>query len=159
MCYHCQMKNSQHIISLLKLQKPYAQLLIKDEVNLFKAAFLTPALKERIAYIYCKDSTLFFAVTHPSLCQEINYIGKQLLQALKDNQQKFPKLSKIQSIKAYIPRSVTQKHARTQNKEKIPYNEYANGDFINHCKEDSVLFDMFERIRLTIKNHHKNTKI
>ena len=157
------MKNSQHIISLLKLQKSYAPLRIKDEINLFKAAYLTPALKERIAYIYHKERTIFFAVTHPSLCQEINYIGKQLLQSIKDNPQKFPTLCKMDSIKAYIPRNFThnQTHTSThnQNATKIPYNEYAKGDFINHCEQDCVLFDTFERIRLLIKNHHKNTKI
>ena len=152
------MKSSQHIISLLKLQKSYAPLRLKDETNLFKAAYLTPALKKRIAYIYCKDSTLFFAVIHPSLCQEINYIGTQLLQSIKANPQKFPKLCKIDSIKAYIPRNLTQNHTSAQNINKTPYSEYAKGDFINHCERDSSLFDIFERIRQTIKNHHQDTQ-
>ena len=149
------MKSSKHIISLLKLQKKYEPLRLKDEINRFKAAYLTLALQKRILYIHTKNSTLFFAVTHPSLCQEINYISKGLLQTIKDNAQIFPSLCKLDSIKAYIPRENPRndKHIAQKNTDKTAYIEYAKGDFINHCEPDSELFNAFERIKLLIKNN------
>ena len=143
------MKDSKHIISLLKAQPEFAKLLIKDEINLFKAAYLTPYLQEQILFIFVKNQTLFFSAKHPAFCQEFNYTREQIIQTLRQYPQKFPTLSKLSEAKAYIPRHILAPKPIPTTEIKRYFSEHSKGIFINHSTNPEI-HALFEKLRLAI---------
>lgn len=151
------MKKSSHIISILKRKSEFSALAVYDEITLFKAAYLTPHLKNALDFIYYKDEILFFVAKHPAFCQEFNYTAKGIINALQSYPDKFPTLSKLKDAKAFVSRkykkplpSFCQDFA-PKKPAQATFKEHAQGDFVNHCK-DSKLSAIFERIREFIKN-------
>ncbi|WP_394996034.1 hypothetical protein [uncultured Helicobacter sp.] len=143
------MKDSKHIISFLKSQPEFAKLRLKDEINLFKAAYLTPYLREQILFIFVKNQTLFFAAKHPAFCQEFNYTRKHIIQTLRSYPQKFPTLSTLTEAKAYVPRHILEPKPLPHTESKRYFSEHSRGEFANHCTSPR-LYELFEKLRLAI---------
>ncbi|WP_394954174.1 hypothetical protein [uncultured Helicobacter sp.] len=143
------MKDSKQIISFLKSQPEFSKLLLKDEINLFKAAYFTPYLQEQILFIFVKNQTLFFAAKHPAFCQEFNYTHKHIIQTLRQYPQKFPTLSTLKEAKAYVPRHILEPKTLLHTESKRYFSEHSKGEFVNHC-HNPRLHELFEKLRLAI---------
>lgn len=168
------MKNIQSIIS--NLAKNHLKKL--STIGIINKLILTlpKALRKNILFTSVKNETLFIATKHISTCIEINkFRANDILNAInlildsakKDSMQYSQSLdftmvnfnedleilSKIKSIKAYVPTHILEQTSQDSD-EKIAiiyYKERAKGDFA--IIEDSPFRDIFEEIKIAIKRN------
>lgn len=143
----------RHIFSSMARDYPSLahKLQEQNEITRFKNAFLTPIQREQILFITIKHHKLLFAFKHQALCVEFNhYKHKFIIESLRQHKERFPLLSSIQEIKAYVPRHILTQAKNIESASQKPYYEHSNGDFINHA-QNTYIHDKIEELRLGIK--------
>ncbi len=125
------MKNSNNIIIHLKNQPYYKKIKNIECFNKIKS-LLPPKLSNSILFIYIKNQTLFFVLTHPGYKMEFNYnvnLIKRLLKELKKRDKNCQNLN-IKDIKTFVTNKINIQKTENNNKNsKIYYNERAKGNF------------------------------
>lgn len=110
-------------------------------------AILPPRFRTSIAYIYIKDSTLYFAITHPGIKMELNYnldLFKSLLDMInrEDCLCSFPKVDKLMT---FIPKCILQMCEQTE-------------DTVPHYDEKSTATFDTESLSKELKEAYENIK-
>ncbi len=148
------MKDSKTIISHLK-KHPLLKTLEKEECFFLLKSLLPNSLSNYIKFLYTKNDTLFFVLTHPSAKMEFNYkhnLIKSLLNQLETFHPKC-KCINLKNIKAFVTNRNKKNESFFKNSV-IFYKERASGEFKNSAK-DERLRELFEQIREEIKNNAK----
>lgn len=130
---------------------------IQQSHKLLKIRNLIPKnLSHGIVAIYFsrKKNSIFISTKSLAICSEINkFYIKEIRHYLDEN------ISFLQELK--IPQNATIKAYVKKDflyEKPIPLpakKEISNGEFVNHCK-DKDLYEIFEKIRATIKNNLEN---
>jgi hypothetical protein len=147
------MKTSSSIITFISSQPQFRLLATHICYGKF-LALLPPRFRSSIAYIFFKDSTLYFAITHPGMKMELNYnldLFKSILAIIdrEDSSCSFPKIDKLMT---FIPKYNQQIKLDNQKETEttVPYySEKSTADFDAHSL-DEELQQAYENIKKAI---------
>lgn len=145
------MKKANYIISHLK-NRPYLKKLQHVECFNMLLSLLPKNISENTRFMYQKNDTLFFVLTHPGIKMEFNYKSNLIKSILKKLIELNPQCIFMNSnnIKAFVTNKITIKEQLNSKKNKQRYKERSNASFENRS-EDQELKELFEEIRKTIK--------
>ncbi len=139
------MKDSKTIISHLK-KNPFLTNLKQEDCFSTLLELLPKSFTKYIKFLYIKNDTLFFVLTHPSAKMEFNY-KRNLIKGLLKQVVIFHKdcsCFENKEIKAFISNKT--EDIEHEKDSQIFYNEASLGTFKNSAK-DKKLYDLFEKIR------------
>lgn len=142
------MKNAHAIIEHLFVNPCYKKV---TEHRCFARlrSLLPKTLREVIAFMYKKNSTLFIAVTHPAMKMEFNYKLNLINTLLKEMARISPECDLgIRETKVFVTNK-TSEALGVGRSSFVSYKEHARGNFENLAK-DPTLFGLFEKIRTII---------
>ncbi len=150
------MKKVNQIISHLKT-KPYLKNLQHIDCHNRLLSLLPKNLRNNIRFIYQKNDTLFFVLSHPGIKMEFNYKSNLIKSILKKLIELNPEciFMKSSQIKAFVSNKSVIKETKNSKIRKSRYKERANGEFKNSTK-DEELHKIIEEIRLQIKQKREN---
>jgi hypothetical protein len=139
------MKDSKTIISHLK-KNPFLTNLKQEDCFSTLLELLPKSFTRHVKFLYIKNNTLFFVLSHPSAKMEFNYKRNLIKGLLKQviNFHKECSCFEDKEIKAFI--SNKEKEHFEPKISHISYEERSNGKFKN-CAKDKKLYDLFEQIR------------
>lgn len=147
------MKTSSSIISSISTQSQF-RLLAKHICYRKFLALLPPRFRTSIAYIYIKDSTLFFAITHPGMKMELNYnldLFKSIL-GIINKEDSLCSFQKIDKLITFIPKYNQQIMLDNASEKEITipyYSEKSKANFDINTKDDELRV-VYENIKKAI---------
>ncbi|MBE0491795.1 MAG: hypothetical protein IBX44_06045 [Sulfurospirillum sp.] len=148
------MKDAKTIISHLK-KNPLLNNLQKKECFSLLLGLLPKNFAIHVKFLYVKNDTLFFVLSHQSAKMEFNYKRNLIKGLLKQitNLHVSCDFSHIKEVKSFISNKEMPKLHETQTT--IFYPERADGAFKN-LSNDPKLYVLFEKIREEILCSKKN---
>ncbi len=147
------MKDAKSIISHLvqdPSMKKFAHLRCFERLlGLLPKSFTT-----LVRFVYTKNETLFFVLSHPAGKMEFNYKRSLIKSLLSQIIIHFPECEclHVKEIQSFVTNQI-EKETPTPSTSPITYTERASGCFANTC-QDPKLNALFEAIKETISTHH-----
>ena len=139
------MKESKSVIKNLKNFPQFGKIKLFECFNKLKA-ILPFKLQNGVKFIYIKNSTLFFVLTHNVYLMEFKYNLKVISKLVKELQKIYSECDDIKDIKFFVTNRKS-KAEETKPKESNPkYREISKGSFKNLAKDEEVK-KIFEEIR------------
>jgi len=147
------MKDAKSIISHLVQQpsmKKYAHMHCFERL----LGLLPKSFTSLVRFVYTKNETLFFVLSHPAGKMEFNYKRSLIKSLLSQIIIHFPECDclHVKEIQSFVTNQ-REKEIPLSLSTHIPYEERATGTFTNHC-QDPKLNALFEAIKETISTHH-----
>ncbi len=147
------MKTSSSIITFISSQPQFRLLATHICYGKF-LALLPPRFRSSIAYIYIKDSTLYFAITHPGMKMELNYnldLFKSIL-AMIDREDCLCSFPKVDKLMTFIPKYTEQLKLDDQKETEttVPYYSEKSTAYFDTDSLDKELREAYENIKKAI---------
>lgn len=114
-------------------------------------SLLPKNISNNTRFVYQKNDTLFFVLTHPGIKMEFNYKSNLIKSILKKLIEVNPQCIFINSskIKAFVTNKISHEESLNSKKIRSRYKERSNASFENRSQNKEIQ-DLFEEIRKTI---------
>ena len=145
------MKNINEILNHITNNPSYDKLNIFLEIKRF-VNILPLKLKSGIKFVYIKNQTMHFVLTHQLFKVEFEH-NKDTLKALL----KMADIKDVSSFVFFVSNSIDIPNKQSEEFDKI-YAEKSDGIFENRAKDEKI-FKKFESIREIIKNSTNQSSI
>jgi len=147
------MKDAKSIISHLVQQpsmKKYEHMRCFERL----LGLLPKSFTSLVRFVYTKNETLFFVLSHPAGKMEFHYKRSLIKSLLSQIIIHFPECDclLVKEIQSFVTNQ-SEKEIPLALSSAISYEERATGTFTNHC-QDPKLSALFEAIKETILTHH-----
>ncbi len=144
------MKESKYVIKNLKNFPQFGKIKLFECFNKLKA-ILPFKLQNGVKFIYIKNNTLFFVLTHNVYLMEFKYNLKVIAKLVKELQKVYSECEDIKDIKFFVTNRKS-KSKEFKPKETNPkYKENSQGSFKNLAKDEEVK-KIFEDIKNIISS-------
>lgn len=148
------MKSVKELITHLSNIPSYGRLKKNIETREF-ISLLGKSKNSIITYTFCKDETMYIAVSHPAFKQELN--SDSSIKQIKSLLKKYCEVNENTALKDVKNIQITIQKPKEQKpivKIKKDYSYLSRGEFENLAK-DEIIHEIFEKIKEELKNAYK----